>query len=175
MSETNTKLAPPWEIFYREVKALFENDPEIEIKWNYDTKEIKLLVDDASKADALMVLLPTEKHFGNETVKITVVPANDHESAISLYQRAFAGNPALSFIEETEGPFKAAYAVFAKRVVQFPADNIGDIYGNITTLYQNIAEDVLVRNDGEFFCTDKDDPDEWDFENSLDDLLLGRF
>ena len=46
------------------------------------------------------------------------------------------------------------YVVFTNKVVQFFNDNLNDIYGNVTTLYQEIASDVFDIESGVFFCTD---------------------
>ena len=46
------------------------------------------------------------------------------------------------------------YAVFQSKVVQFFNDDMSDINGNCTTLYQEIAKDVFSgRAEGVFFCT----------------------
>lgn len=55
------KLSPPWVIFYQQIKALFEKDPNIKIVYDEDEQKISLFVDNANKADALTRLLPTEK------------------------------------------------------------------------------------------------------------------
>ena len=45
------------------------------------------------------------------------------------------------------------YVVLKKEVVQFFNDNLNDIHGLETTLYQTIAKDVF-DGTGVFFCTD---------------------
>ena len=79
----NTTLSPPWLNYVNEIKALFGRDPEISILYDDNANEVKLYVEGGDKANALAIILPPEKHFGNVTLKITVVPANDGEQILS--------------------------------------------------------------------------------------------
>lgn len=154
----NVKLSAPWITFYNEIKALFKEDPAVKAELDEDARAIKLYVDGEEKADALTQLLPAEKTFGNITVKVKVIPANKvNASKISIFQKAFEGNPALSFVQAgTDGLFDLNYVVFKKEVVQFWNDDLGDLNGLVSTLYEDIARDVFGDVDGIYFCTDKD-------------------
>lgn len=148
-------LSAPWDIYYRQVEALFAKDPEIDVVYDEDAKEIKVCVENPVKADALEKLLPATKNFGGVELRITVVPANDQESPASLYEKAFYGNPAFSGIVESEGSFKATYVVFKPEVVQYFTDDISDISGYESTVYEDIAREVFANgNPGAFFCTE---------------------
>ena len=114
-----------------------------------------------------MLLLPQGKFYGDVYLEITVIPANydplkgelnefDYDT---LFNLAFKNNPVFAFTYPIEGIFsnKLVYVVFKNRVVQFFADNLNDIHGNISTLYQDIAEEIFSdrRNlQGVLFCTD---------------------
>lgn len=150
------KLSSPWVEFYREIEALFAQDPEVKVVYEEEKNEVKLYVENARKADALTQLLPVEKTFGNVTVKITVIPANNTAvSKADLIAEAFAGNPALSYMHHIDAVIGAFdYAVFENTVVQFFDDNLSDINGNKSTLYENIARDVFGSDIGVFFCTE---------------------
>lgn len=154
----HVKLSAPWTTFYREVEALFGEDPDIKIVFDENDLVIRLLVEDPDKADALTQLLPTEKNFGNVTVSLSVIPANKDvaPSKISLIKRAFHGNPAYHYSASAEGIFSNPihYVVFANKVVQFFNDDLGDVNGNCSTLYQEIAKDVLGEGEGICYCTD---------------------
>lgn len=154
------KLSAPWYFFYKELKALFDEDPEIKAIFNEEEMEIKLFVSNGRKADALQQLLPEEKTFGNVTLRIAVVPANDGmTSATQLFEDAFMGNPVLSDLVHLDTPLGSFdYAVFRKEVVQFFNDDLSDINGNCSTLYQDIAKDVFDTGIGVYFCTDATDP-----------------
>ena len=151
-------LSAPWDQYYQELSVLFTEDPEVEIVYNADEKEVKLYVDNAVKADALSKLLPAEKEWGGVTLKITVVPSNDPESMPSLFAKAFDGNPAFSYVEHVDSAgFTSDYIVFAPEVVQYFADNIGDVNGNISTIYEEVARHVFEPPAGVFFCTAEKD------------------
>ena len=152
-------LSAPWMTFYKKVNALFKNDLEVFVLYDDEAKEIKLFVDNPDKADALAQLIPVTHEFGNVTLKVTVVPPNKvryGEPAEASFETALAGNGAFSYAVTVGGvlPFDITYVVFKKEVVQFFNDDLSDIHGNCTTLYQNIAEDVFGKRSGVFFCTD---------------------
>ena len=151
-------LSAPWNTYYKQVKALFSEDKEIKVIFDQDSFAIKLYVDNDEKADALAKILPMEKSFGNVTVKVIVVPANAKltESRASLVEKAFKGNPAVSSIVAVEGIFSNPinYVAFVPKVVQFFNDDLGDIHGNCSTLYQDLAKEVIGQEGGIYFCTD---------------------
>lgn len=151
------KLSAPWIIYAKEVTELFKEDPEINVRYDESSNTIKLFVENWEKAEALGTLLPAEKTFGNVTVRTIVVPANlASPSRISLFQKAFQGNPVFVGTSTVEGIFTnpVSYVVFKNKVVQYYADNLHDLYGNCSTLYQEIAKDVFGEADGICFCTD---------------------
>ena len=168
--KTGLRLSAPWTLFYQEVNALFEKDPEVKVLYNYEEPELKIAVKgNDEKAAILGRFIPTEKKFGNVTLNISVVgddgkPVPDvnlpDEVAI---EKAFAGNEAVSFIKHVQTIFQdnITYVVFKKEVVQYFGDNMSDLYGAISTLYQNIALDVFadtLASKGNFlFCTDVND------------------
>lgn len=148
-------MSSPWIKFYHEVDALFKEDPEVRVLFDEGNYTIKLYVGNLDKAEALTQLLPAEKTYGNITMKITVLPANKlGESKLGLFQKAFEGNPALSYVRSVNGLFNCNYVVFAHKVVQFFNDDMSDVNGNCTTLYQEIAKDVFGDVPGISFCTD---------------------
>lgn len=151
------KLSPPWMTYANEVKALFREDKEVRVVYDDEEKKLKLYVDNPRKADALAQLLPAEKTFGNVVIRVEVVPANTEKekTRIDLIRDAFDKNGAVSFIREGDTPFgHMSYVAFAPYVVQFYNDDMSDVNGNKTTLYQEIAKDVIGTGDGVFFCTE---------------------
>ena len=153
------KILSPWVVFYREVDAMFKNDPEVHVIYDDDDQVISLFVDNATKADALSQILPTEKEFGNVAVRIEVVPSNKRftNTKANLFSRALEGNKALWTVVDTSGipNFPSiTYVVFRKEVVQYFTDNLGDYHGITSTLYQEIAKDIFINTEGVYFCTD---------------------
>ncbi len=149
-------ISSPWVTFAREVKALFEKDPEIRVEYDNDEPGLKVYVANSSKADALGKLLPEEKRFGNVKLAVSVIPANEGESRADLFRRAFAGNAAVTGFETIQDVFanEISYVIFEPEVVQFFNDNLGDVNGLCSTLYQDVANVVFDENhDGVFFCT----------------------
>ena len=153
------KLAPPWVTFANEMTQLFMHDPEVHVVYDNDAQKIRLYVDTAAKAGALVALLPTQKTYGNVTLTIDVIPANGVLVVKSgdLYQAAFKGNDAFAFTKTITGIFtnNITYVVFKNKVVQYFNDDLGDIYGQCSTLYQEIAKNIFGETEGVFFCTDR--------------------
>lgn len=156
--EEKLKLSSPWITFCREVEALFANDSDITTRFSEDGTEIKLYVKGADKAEALEQILPTERTFGSVTVTINVIPDNTPVNKAMLFRKAFAGNKAFTDMITIDGVFTnpISYMVFKKEVVQFYNDDLGDINGNKSTLYQDIAKDIFEDTEGVCFCTDKE-------------------
>lgn len=158
------KLSAPWTTCYRQFQAFFKNDPSVKIVYNEDGPEIKLYVEDSAKAQALADLFNTSRTFGNVTLRITVVPANgtlrDCFADIpdsDLLKTALKGNTAVVSIQDVPQAFLSnplCYVVFKKEVVQFFNDNLSDIHGLTSTLYQDLANEIFPRHSGVFFCTD---------------------
>lgn len=152
----NLNLSSPWVVFYREIEKMFEKDNAIKIILDEDNHIIKLYVEGTDKAMALSRLLPTEKTFGNITVKVQVIPANNEDPTDEeLFKMAFEGNNALAFVangnnEITRGD---TYVVFSKEVVQYYNDSLSDLNGICSTLYQDIAKDIFGTKTGLHFCT----------------------
>ena len=154
----NVGLSSPWVIYYREIEALFGQDPEIKIEFDNDTVELKLFIDNNEKVEALEQLLPNTVAFGNVELKIYIIPANvktarDYKA---LYTAAFRGNPAFKKCVNGGNPITSSsvYVVFKKEVVQFFDDDLTDINGNRSTLYQDIAKEIFREEAGVNFCTD---------------------
>ena len=156
------KISAPWVLFYREINALFHEDPEVHVTFDEEEKVVNLYVDNDEKASALENLIPSEKTFGEVTLKINIIPANSNRTRTinnsDDYDSAFHNNGAVSFIKKIDGVFtnKIVYVVFQREVVQYFTDDIGDYFGVESTLYENLARDVLRENPWVFFCTNVD-------------------
>lgn len=151
------RMISPWVNYFREVEALFKDDPEIRIDFDEENYIIGLYVDNEEKADALSEILPAERSFGNISVKIVVTPSNRlYVAPIYFFRKAFEGNPAFSYSKTIDGIFSNSinYVVFKNKVVQYYNDDLGDANGVRSTLYQDIAKDVFGDRPGIYFCTD---------------------
>ena len=163
MKEPRLKLAPPWITYVNKVQAMFGADPEIRIVYDNDEVELKIYVEDSAKADAMQRLLPYYKTFGNAELGIKIIPANNKidlgtVTNKELFDIAFARNPVYAFSQEVVGILTntLTYVVFKNKVVQFFNDNLDDIHGLVSTLYQDIADELFEESDlyGVFYNTD---------------------
>lgn len=150
----------PWVTYYKEVDALFKKDKEVLVVFDEENIELKIYVDNQEKASAIQYLIPNEKNFGNVILKIKVIPSNGKQlrdvrttNIVDIASDAFRGNNAVFAVTDVRAVFDLVYVIFRKEVVQYFDDNIGDINGNCSTLYEVIARDVF--NDvGIKYCTD---------------------
>lgn len=154
MSYIRTKLSPPWVRFVRELEALFDSDPLIAFNVDYNAKEgpsvvLSIAEKAGDKATAIAKLLPPERYFGNVALKITVdgkFSNREFTSAKELFEAAFEGNPVFAYavVPSQESWYPSiTYIVFKNRVVQFFNDNLNDCHGLVSTLYEDIADDVF--------------------------------
>ena len=164
MTEPRLKILPPWTIVIRKLEALFDGDPQIAFNTNFSSKgpSVVLSCNNGDKVAALLQILPEEVSFGNVKLKVMVdgTPSNRaFTSKVELFDTAFKGNPAYAYsvcpAEEGYQWIGTTYVVFNNCVVQFAADNLNDCHGIISTLYQNIAEELLTGSatDGVFYNT----------------------
>ena len=160
-------LSSPWTIFYRKVEALFKYDPLVHVVYDEQEHHLKLYVDEDEKAEALEILIPMTKEFGNVTMKISIIHPNNETktnyefaSVEEIFEAALDTNGAFSFANTVLTFTGAAitYVLFRKEVVQFFTDNLADYFGLSSTLYQDIAKDVFLCGDNVYFCTDIKDP-----------------
>ena len=164
MSDVRLKILPPWTIVIRKLEALFDGDPQIAFNTNFSGEgpSVVLSCNNGDKVAALLQILPEEVSFGNVKLKVLVdgTPSNRaFISKVELFDTAFKGNPAYAYsvcpAEEGYQWIGTTYVVFNNCVVQFAADNLNDCHGIISTLYQNIAEELLTGSatDGVFYNT----------------------
>ena len=166
-------LVSPWIDYYQKIEAMFREDTDVHVL--YDEKKNKVIisvVDSSSKASAIATLLPKTKQFGAVTLQIAVVYAHKEEemkrintyTPAGLFRDAFDGNDALVYTQVITEVFDnpITYVVFAKKVVQYYTDNLGDIGGLRSTLYQDIARELFGENSrcfGVYYCTDSGNMD----------------
>ena len=156
-------VSSPWVREFRKYEIIFGKDKNIKLEFDNNDPTIKMYISGQDKYEALSRFLPTERQFGNVTLKIKLIPANDLElSTLDLFRRAFADNPVVTdYIsipkEMTESTNDFNYVVFKKEVVQYHDDSLNDPHGNCSTLYQDIAEEIFNDHNGVYFCTDRDE------------------
>ena len=161
---TNLKLRSPWVLHHRKLEALFGKDDGVKVELDESStrKKFVLRVESQRKATALERVLPSEVSFGGVDCDIVVVPGNkagdplsEDAPMVEVMKAAFEGNGSCALIRQvSKGLFRdLVYVVFAKEVVQYEADNLADVNGNMSTLMEEIARDVMTGAEGALFCT----------------------
>jgi hypothetical protein len=166
MNDVRLRISPPWVTYVNKLQALFDGDSQIafNVNWSAANPSVTISTNNPDKAAALVKLLPEEKVFGNVTMAITVecpkISNLAFATAKDLFETAFSGNPAFAYVvvPETVWYVPFTYVVFKNCVVQFFNDNLNDPHGVVSTLYEDIAEEVFsdmkFPHDGVAFCTD---------------------
>ena len=157
-------LSSPWVIYYREVCEMFKDDPEVHVVYKDDENKICIYVDKTDKAEAIAQLMPEKIEFGKVKTAIEVIPANGELKLlnvgrlnyVNVFETAFKGNIAFSFTKKVQGILSndITYVVFKNKVVQYFNDDLGDFYGQCSTLYQDIANRIFKNIEGVFYSTD---------------------
>lgn len=165
MKSVRTKISPPWVTYIHKLQALFDPDPQIafNIEYSSESPQITLSINNGDKATALDKLLPDEKSFGNVTLKIVVDGPFTNKAFLTakeLFETAFDKNPVFAYCvtpaDQELWFIDFCYVVFKNCVVQFFNDNLNDCHGVISTLYQDIAEEIFEELNllGVHYCTD---------------------
>ena len=145
--------ASPWVVFARKVESLYQYDDEVAVEFDSNVPKLTLLVENSVKAASMSKIIGTKREFGNVTLEIEIVPANDEPTISQVIRQAFDGNPVLSnVIEVDDHGGMDTFALFAPAIAQFRSDDISSPYGITTMTYEQIARDVLDVN--AFISTD---------------------
>ena len=166
MTDVRLKISPPWITYIHMIQALFDGDPQIAFNEEVDAGGepfITLVCNNGDKVTALQQILPTEVMFGNIPLHITIAGTPSNRAFVSkkeLFEVAFAKNPAFAYAvspgDDNYNWFDMTYIVFKNCVVQFFNDNLNDCHGVLSTLYEDIAREVLTGDavQGVYFNTD---------------------
>ena len=158
MAKNGVKLSPPWCTYVHYIESIFKGDPDVSIRYSEEDYLVQIFVDKEEKYEAIRTLMPSCKAFGNVTLTIQVVPADEDKAQkdiLDVFKKAFKGNPNVKDIVSIE-MFGATmnYIVFKKEVVQFFNDDLTDLHGAESTLNEIIAKELFDGYIGINFCTD---------------------
>ena len=147
-TEKQVSLSPPWITKVNELKALFGVDPDIDVVYNDEAKEVIIESVNTFKIMALQKILVPSVTFGNVTLTIKcLVKDNAEDDVASLIKTAFADNPHFSQVITAPTPYgEQVYALFKKEVIQFYNDDTSDYYGNWNGLSEDILRGVVNEN-----------------------------
>ena len=150
----NLKLISPWMEHYNKLCAFFAGDPSVTVIMDEDNMDVRVLVQQSNKAEALTLLLDSEKTFGDVFLTISVIPANtgttdtnrymknlmSDENYAQLYSYALDDNSILSDIRRVRGilGFDAVFFYISNNpAVLFPGegDCVGDFVDHIINFF----------------------------------------
>lgn len=157
MENNNIGMVSPWIMFVNKLEVLFVDDPDVLFEYDQNKKEIILKVKDLKKAYALDNLLKPEYHFGNITLTVKIIPANNEPIKKWQYiQDALANNTHFSRVINVDPTGHGAfhYIMMKPHIAQFYSDDISDPNGNTTMLYSDLVKDIFGDIDGVFYCTE---------------------
>ena len=80
MAKAGVKLSPPWDTYVHYIESLFKGDPEVHLNYDEPNRLLKILVDEQEKYEAIDKIMPTSVAFGNVTLNIEVVPADEEDN-----------------------------------------------------------------------------------------------
>lgn len=148
-----TKLSTPWTIHFRKLQALFAKDPTVHVSYDPDAYTVTIKVDDSDKAAAIEELIDTSVKFGNVELKVNVVPANPvkhptgqvNQNEAIVVGTFFEDNLAVEDIINSTDPrsFTGVFVIFKPVVVQYFVDDLSDPYGLESTLYEDLARELI--------------------------------
>ena len=162
MNDVRLKLAPPWITYINKLQAILDPDPQIAFNVDWHAPSVTIACNNGEKNAALKILLPDHMTWGNIDMPINIDGPITNRAFVSrkeLFETVFKGNSAFAYCvaPAEEGYFFVdfVYVVFKNCVVQFFNDNLNDAHGIVSTLYQDIANELFVNiGDGVHFCTD---------------------
>ena len=152
------EISSPWVTYVRQIKLLFGQDPAIKITFDENNLNLKLYVSGEKKAIAIEELLPDKIVFGNVVLTISVIPIDVRmlKQVSKVFEAAFEGNPIFKEVVNVNGISSndSTYVIFKNKVAQYWNDNLCDPNGLCSTLYQDVAKEVLTKLNDVYYCTE---------------------
>ena len=142
---STVKQVSPWQEMFERYNVLFGKDPDIKLKLDNDVPAIKMYVDDEMKFGALAKLLPAEYDFGSVKLKVELHCSNGNGGTETIIRDAFFGNPIVSDVVVGSNPMTQddVFVVFDAEVVQYHNDDLMNLFGIRTTVYEEVAREVF--------------------------------
>jgi hypothetical protein len=152
-SGTQSRLAPPWITLQRQLAATIGRAPGVHVgqpQQQGRTQVIEVTVDDQGAGTGLATILTPQ--YPGDTIQVKVLTPDGQpypartigniDELQSVVQQALGSNPlfAEAVIASTTPPIDPrVWAVFKAEVIQFPNDDISDLFLN----FNGVAEDVF--------------------------------
>jgi len=160
-------LSPPEYTLWAEIKNSVGVTPGVEVGDLIDKTGglyvVPIKVKDADQAVAIASIVTLSHKIGNLTVQVQVTDGEGHDfkpvipgssdQLADLVRKALKGNYFLKDVIVKASPVsqkKVVFAVFTKSVIQFPNDNLSDLYGNFNGVAAAVFRDVLADEPGSY-------------------------
>lgn len=163
--QTSVALSPPWYTYWYMVSNTLGNDPSVTVsplQTGSSPYIIPVAVADAKKAQALANIVNPVAVFGNISVAIQVsnggkvltpvAPSSSQELG-DMVQAALAGNSLLTQVVVQPifpGGKDVVFPIFTRSVIQFPNDDLSDIYHDYNGVTAAVFKNVLNGSPGGF-------------------------
>src|SRR5271166_774639 len=158
-------ISPPQYTPWAEIKNSVGVTPGVEVGDLIDKGDglyvVPIKVKAPDRAIAIASILTLSHKIGNLTVQVQVTDGDGHdvkpvipassEQLADLVRQALKGNHFLKevIVKATPiSPKKVVFAVFTKDVIQFPNDDLSDLYGNFNGVAAAVFRDVLADEPG---------------------------
>lgn len=173
--QEKVKLSPPWESHMQMLKAFFKGDDRIEVVIGTQEGTQKgtvvgqIRVADADCFIALGQALRQTVKFGNVTLYVVIVPANEEVEAkigkklkagkkllpLAALKEALKKNPAFSKLKMSRlGDRSICFCVFKPAIIQWYNDNLGNPWKITSCMHECQAENVFADEIGALWCTE---------------------
>lgn len=158
-------LVSPWFEYYHKMKALFGEDPDINIVFDDELMELKFYVGSPLKAEVLEKFICPVVKWGDVVLNNIIIPGNreyykyvtgEEMPVHEMLYYLFSGNPHFADILYIDTIFSngITYVMFKKEVIQYYTDDLGDPHGITSILMEDLAKELLNSQEGVFYCTD---------------------
>ena len=145
--ENELKLNRPDINMANEIKAIFEDDPNVSAEVNTieDGSILTFKVNEYKKAAGIRKMLEEKYEIGNLTLEVKVVDISSMNE--DIIHDVFDSNPHFNRFTVIPDPLdpnvEYRLCIFNKEVIQFPNDNAGSLHGYESRLMEDLANEVL--------------------------------
>mgnify|MGYP003321061786 CR=1 FL=1 len=146
----NVKLSPPWDGYMNMLASFFKGDKRVRVGGCDDKRVGTIEVFDTKMYCALEQVLNKKIRFGNVTLRIRIVPANDLKAFkntmtdLAALKVVLSGNPAFAkFITRKTEVGNAVFCMFKPVVLMWYNDNLGSPYKQTASVYELAAQTVF--------------------------------
>ena len=161
--ENELKLNRPDIHMANEIKAIFEDDPNVSAEVNTieDGSILTFKVNEYKKAAGIRKMLEEKYEIGNLTLEVKVVDISSMNE--DIVHDVFDSNPHFNRFTVIPDPLdpnvEYRLCIFNKEVIQFPNSNAGSLHGMESTIMEELCK-KYINVAGVIYTTDDEIIDE---------------